>query len=108
MADGDGWSVPVVVPLPDDETGEHMRRGCDHPAFDATVDVNRLVESSRFIAELQIRCAVCGTLFRVLGAPVGIRFDRPHTGLDPTLLNVPIVPLRAGETLIAVPEGGEG
>lgn len=89
----DGFhEIPVQMPYPDDETGEQMRRGCPHLDFTADVVVNRVENVSRFVADVSITCSHCGVRFAFVGAPLGILFDRPCVGLDPTTLMAPIVP----------------
>lgn len=50
---------------------------CEHPSFEARVDVNRLTKTAdgpvdRWQADVRIRCSGCGLPFRFLGLPTGL------------------------------------
>lgn len=71
--------------------------GCEHPDFAARVDVNRLVDTCAFSADVRIECAACHEPFRFVGAfPVGLLPDQPATSVDGTELRVPIIPVSGG------------
>lgn len=67
---------------------------CDHPDFVAGVDVNRLQTSGRFVADVRVMCAACGTPFRFLGIPEsGIIFEEPLVSAFGHEVHLPIEPI---------------
>lgn len=72
------------------------RRVCPHEEFSAQVNVNRMLDTGRFIAEIHIHCVQCGEKFRFLGVPAGIAWTHPSCSITETELNAPIEP--EGET----------
>lgn len=77
---------------------------CQHLNFKAQVDVARLADDDRplrFMAEIGIECADCGTVFEFVGVDVkGISFHSPSTGIFDYPMSVPI---RPAETQPKVP-----
>lgn len=69
---------------------------CLHLDFRAQVDVSRLVDDDkpmRFMAEVGIECAACGTVFEFCGVDRrGISLSKPSTGIFDYPLNIPIRP----------------
>jgi len=69
---------------------------CAHSEFTADVGVQRLTDGSdrvrNFVAEIKIRCTVCGLPFQFLGAPTGFAFRHPTIDVLGTQLNAPIAP----------------
>ena len=68
---------------------------CPHEDFFANVDVNRLADSGRFVADIRIRCEQCGEPFHFLGIlERGLLISAPATSVDGLELHVPIGPGR--------------
>jgi hypothetical protein len=65
---------------------------CPHPLFRAEVDVNRLLDSGCFLADVRIFCSECGESFRFLGCPAGLNFRQPTVSIDELELHAPIEP----------------
>lgn len=65
---------------------------CPHMNFDATVNVARIEDKGRFMAELRIKCKDCGTQFQFMGLRPGLNFDGATVSLDGLELNVGIHP----------------
>ena len=59
-------------------------KDCKHEQFQASVNVNRLVDTGRFMADVKIVCVVCGTPFRFLGLPCGVDPDGAAVSADGT------------------------
>lgn len=66
---------------------------CNHPDFCAFVTVNRIEDTGEFSADIRILCAVCGTPFRFLGLPIGLRFDGAAASFDGTEARMAIIPV---------------
>lgn len=45
---------------------------CDHPSFSASVLVNRLLDTGRFVADVTVRCDKCKRPFQFLGLSAGV------------------------------------
>lgn len=70
---------------------------CEHDNFVAGVEVYRLSELeagpvTRYMAEVRIRCRVCGAQFQFVGLPKGVSFEYPLVSGDGTELRAPIAP----------------
>ena len=78
-------SLKLVAPPPDPSA-------CTHPDFRSFVNVGRFEDTGRFLAEILIQCATCGSPFRFLGVPAGINWERPATSIDSLELRAPIEP----------------
>ena len=65
---------------------------CRHFEFTAQVQVNRLKDSGKFIADVTIHCLDCGSPMRFVGLHAGISFERPTVSIDELELHVPIEP----------------
>jgi len=48
-----------------------MSSSCEHPRFEASVDVTRLTDTGGFTADVRIRCGMCYAKFQFLGLPAG-------------------------------------
>ena len=57
---------------------------CEHLNFTANVDVNRLVDSGRFQADVRIRCVDCGVPMRFIGLPAGLDLNGAAVSVDGT------------------------
>lgn len=82
---------------------------CKHETFGAQVNVNRMEDTGRFIANVTIKCVECDLAFEFVGPAAGIAWDRPTVSLDGTELHVPIEPchkprLRSSATFNMPPE----
>lgn len=80
------------------DTAEQMapatpaQMACAHPHFAACVDVARLEDSARFMAEIHIKCTACGLPFHFLGCALGLSFEGPMVAPGGTELRIPIAP----------------
>lgn len=77
---------------------------CDHPAFNARVDVLRMQESESapvtgYLAEMRLTCAACSEAFAFPGLPIGMRADGPSVSLSGLVLRVPVQPEAWGTPL---------
>lgn len=66
---------------------------CSHPAFDANVEVARLEDSGRFMADVRITCAQCGTPMRFLGLSPGLNLAGAAVSFDATEARLAIHPM---------------
>lgn len=81
---------------------------CDHKNFEADVAVNRVTEGDagpviRFMADVRVKCAECGTPSRFIGLPAGMDYNSPCVSVDACEARMPIAP--KGEILSEL-EGG--
>jgi len=83
-----------------------MRTRCLHPDFSATVDVNRLEDMGRFMADVRINCASCGRTFRFLGLPVGADLNGAAASPDATEARLAIAPF--GDVVSALDGAPQG
>lgn len=65
---------------------------CKHEYFEASVDVNRLEDSGRFVADVRIKCAQCGVPMRFIGLPGGVDLEGAATSADATEARLAIAP----------------
>lgn len=77
---------------------------CDHPSFNARVDVIRVQDSegapvTGYLAEVRLTCAACSEAFAFPGLPVGMRMDGPSVSLSGLVLRVPVQPEAWGTPL---------
>lgn len=70
---------------------------CEHEEFDASVHVNRLEDTGRFMADIEICCKNCGVPMVFLGAPRGLDMNGLATDTDGIELRAAIHP--EGETV---------
>lgn len=66
------------------EPCESVDISCDHPSFNATVDVSRLEDTGRFMSDVEISCAVCGVPMRFIGLPAGLDMNGATVSMDGT------------------------
>ena len=72
-------------------------RACEHPNFEAQVEVNRLsaVEGgpiNAYSADIQVACVECGEKFRWIGVPAGLSGGHPMCSVDESVLSAPLRP----------------
>lgn len=65
---------------------------CSHTDFAAQVNVIRLKDSGRFVAEIHIKCLGCGTPFQFLGLKPGMDLDGATVSVDGLEANIAICP----------------
>ncbi len=65
---------------------------CEHKEFEASVTVNRLEDSKRFMADVCIACRDCKKPFRFLGLPAGINLDGATVSIEATEARLAIAP----------------
>ncbi len=70
-------SAPVDLGTPHVETWK-----CKHENFGARVNVNRLTDSGRFMADVTVGCRDCGTRFQFLGLEPGIDTGGSRVSID--------------------------
>ena len=57
---------------------------CEHRSFSASVEVNRLEDVVRFVADVKISCAECGIPMRFIGLPAGLDLNGASVSVDGT------------------------
>lgn len=67
-------------------------KDCPHEQFRAQVNVGRMLDTGKFIADIQIHCVNCEEPFRFIGLPAGVDFERPMVSIDGLELRAPIEP----------------
>ncbi|MBR9764726.1 MAG: hypothetical protein GYB53_14660 [Rhodobacteraceae bacterium] len=55
---------------------------CKHTNFSASVKVVRLEDTGRFMAEVRIKCEVCGEPFQFLGLEAGLDMQGARVSID--------------------------
>ncbi|KKL94431.1 hypothetical protein LCGC14_1864690 [marine sediment metagenome] len=65
---------------------------CKHLEFDAFVEVNRLVDSGRFSADIRVRCRDCELPFVFRGLPLGVNLNGAAMSADGTEARLAIAP----------------
>ena len=65
---------------------------CKHMNFEASVNVARIENNGRFMAEIHIRCKDCGTPFQFMGLKPGFDFNGATVSLDGLEANIGIHP----------------
>jgi len=78
---------------------------CKHENFVAAVDVSRLEDVGRFVADVRIKCAQCDVPMRFLGLPLGVDLNSACVSYEGTVAQLGIAPL--GETVPPI-NGVEG
>ena len=76
---------------------------CKHLNFSCNVDVNRIEDIGRFVADVRITCDDCGIPFRFIGLPAGMDYNGACVSVDATEARLAIAP--KGEVLSEL-EGG--
>lgn len=66
---------------------------CQHLNFDAQVNVIRLEDSGRFMAEVKVECRDCHTPFQFLGMEMGLSFTKPMVEVMSAEARLPIKPM---------------
>ena len=69
-----------------------MADSCKHMNFNATVTVNRLEDSGRFMAEVRIHCTECNLPFQFMGLEPGVDLGGARVSLDGLEANLAICP----------------
>lgn len=82
---------------------------CEHHDFAANVEVGRIQDGEggpvvKYMADVRIVCADCGTPFRFIGLPSGVDYKSPMVSVNGEELRAPIAP--QGE-VASVLEGGD-
>ena len=78
---------------------------CEHTDFEANVAVARINDTGRFMADVTVKCAGCGTPMKFLGLPLGLDMNSATVNFDGTEARLAIHP--AGETVPPI-NGVEG
>ena len=73
-------------------SGDVERRTCEHEDFLASVNVNGMKDSGRFMADVRISCTQCGIPFRFIGLPFGVDFNGASVSADTTEARLAIAP----------------
>lgn len=69
-----------------------MGEKCVHMNFNAIVEVNRLEDTGRFMADITIKCDDCGEPFQFLGVKPGLDMQGAAVDMTGTELRVSILP----------------
>lgn len=65
---------------------------CEHHEFSAQVNVARLEDTGRFVAELRVHCSQCGEEFQFLGLEPGVDLNGARVSIDGLEANLAICP----------------
>lgn len=65
---------------------------CKHMDFAASVNVARLEDTGRFMAEIRVTCADCGRPFQFLGLEPGIDLSGARVSINGLEANLAICP----------------
>jgi len=65
---------------------------CQHMNFHASVQVARIENKGRFMAEIRIKCLDCGIPMQFMGLKPGLDFDGATVSLDGLEANIGIHP----------------
>lgn len=65
---------------------------CAHENFAATVNVARLEDTGRFMAEVRVRCTQCNRPFQFLGLEAGLDLNGARVSVDGLEANIAICP----------------
>lgn len=68
---------------------------CIHEHFRAEVDVHRLEDTGRFMADVRISCSQCGLPFQFLGVRAGLDMNGVSVDLEGTELRIALRPADA-------------
>lgn len=69
-----------------------MKTKCPHKQFDCNVNIARIEDIGRFMAEVRVTCQQCGTPFRFIGLPAGMDYNSPCVSMDACELRAPVAP----------------
>ena len=75
---------------------------CTHPDFDVFATINRIEDTGRFNADIQIVCAKCKKKFRFIGLPMGLDMNGAAVSPDGTEGRFAIHPV--GEKVPGLPD----
>src|SRR5688572_17405045 len=100
---------PVTERFLEARRASPTQQACQHQQFSARVDVMRMEDTGRFLAEVHIHCILCELPFEFVGPPAGIAWDRPTVDITGLTLHAPIEPaaivrLRDGASFQVPPE----
>lgn len=78
-------------------SSESSRPQCEHPDFEAWVEVNRLTDTeggpvTGYSADIKVNCKACRLPFRWVGLPAGLSPGQPMVSVDGLELRVPLAP----------------
>lgn len=65
---------------------------CKHMNFEASVEVARIEDKGRFMAEVRIKCTDCGTPMQFMGLKPGFDLNGATVSLDGLEANIGIHP----------------
>lgn len=65
---------------------------CKHMNFAANVNVARLEDSGRFMAEITIKCSECGEPFQFVGLEAGLNLNGATVSIDGLEARMAILP----------------
>lgn len=65
---------------------------CAHENFQAQVDVNRIIDTGRFSADVRIHCSDCGLPFEFLGLEPGLHPAAARVSVDGREARLAIAP----------------
>lgn len=65
---------------------------CKHKEFAANINVNRIEDIGRFVAEVRIHCVACKVEFCFDGIRAGFNYNEPTVSLDGLEASLPIYP----------------
>ena len=65
---------------------------CKHMNFSASVNVARLEDTGRFMAEVTVKCEDCGEPFQFLGLEPGLDMQGARVSVDGLEANMAIAP----------------
>jgi hypothetical protein len=66
---------------------------CAHEEFAGDIKVARFTDSGRFMAEITIKCAQCGTPFQFIGLEPGLHLGGARCSLNALEARIAIVPV---------------
>lgn len=73
---------------------------CEHEKFEANVDINRIIDTGRFAADVRIKCVDCGLPFQFIGLPGGLNPVGATVSVDRTEARLAIVPYGQARTIL--------
>lgn len=65
---------------------------CPHQSFECVCNVGRIEDIGRFMVDVTIKCADCGTPFKFLGLPLGMDYNSACVSVDGTEARLAIAP----------------
>jgi hypothetical protein len=70
---------------------------CDHPDFAAKVDVQRILDSAVWYADVSVKCSACGQQMAFHGFPMGLSPAEPMVDVTGTEARLPFRPYNEEE-----------